>query len=134
MSDYKMPTEIKSRFTKEMLLDFRNKRNEIFGREDHMSNTYWTWEEGTAGWHMAFEYMCKKYGLEDILDYIDSLEWYDYDKFNSQVSDIMVEYGLVSDAHTLCHTATYILCDELKQRENVKTFKIGNKTIFVVVE
>lgn len=134
MSDYKMPNEIKNKFTKEMLLDFRNKRNEIFDREDHMSNTSWTWEEGTGGWSMAFEYMCKKYGLNDILDYIGNLKWYDYDSFNSQLSDIMVEYGIVSDAVTLCETATYILCNELKQRDDVKTLKIGNKTIFIVFE
>ena len=97
---YKMPKEIKDKLTKEVLSDFPNKFIDVFNLEPNSTLTYYgdmAYSEGTYGWQKAFDYACEKHGLNDVIEYVDELEWYDYDLFCGEVSDLLLEYGLIEE-------------------------------------
>ena len=107
MTDYKIPPNIKCKLTKEVLEYFRNTTYVIFelarikrgiAPTDIFTNTYyefWCYVEGTIGWNDAFENTCNKFGLFDVLDYYNNLEWYDGDYFDYELCQLMIEYGLI---------------------------------------
>lgn len=100
MNDYRIPKEIKSEFTKATTLYFLEELVDIFDMPN--TPTYYddiVYVEGTAGWYEAFKKMCINYGLEDILSYYDHLEWYDSDYFDSDFSDLLLEYGLIEEGY-----------------------------------
>ena len=42
---------------------------------------------GTTGWDMAIRKSCRDMNLQWLKDFYINLEWYDYDLFNSEISD-----------------------------------------------
>lgn len=107
MTNYKIPQNIKSKLTKEVLEYFRDATFVVFeladikqGREstDRSNQTYyefWCYVEGTIGWCNAFENTCNTFGLIEVLDYYNNLDWYDSDKFDYELCEMMIEYGLI---------------------------------------
>lgn len=105
--EYQIPIEFKNKFTKEIMKDFRKlvidtfKQNDINqGRlpVDYENETYYSWwlfMEGTGGFYESFEYICNKYNLQEILEYYQTLPWYDSDLFDSEFGDLLVSYKLV---------------------------------------
>ncbi|WDL98867.1 hypothetical protein [Alicyclobacillus sp. ALC3] len=105
--EYEMPVEIKKCFTKEFMTDFREKVIEVFKQNDirqgrppyeYEKSTYYSWwmqMEGTSGFHDAFKETCRKYGLNQVVDYRKQLPWYDADLFDSELGDLLVRFGLV---------------------------------------
>lgn len=99
MNDYRMPEEIRKEFTREMMSCFLEELIDTF---DYMPSkpTYYdhiVYIESTYGWHKAFKKMCISYGLEDIYSYYNYLEWYDSDMFDGELSDLLLEYGLIEE-------------------------------------
>lgn len=95
---YEMPKEIKDKFTKEMLLDFIEDFIDIFDCKGEV--TYYedmAYSEGTIGWHNAFTRMCRKYELDDVIKYVDSLEWYDYDWFCDGFSNLLLGFEVIKE-------------------------------------
>lgn len=45
---------------------------------------------GTVGWTEAFKATCKKLGMEWMNEYLDKLEWYDSDIFESEICDLII--------------------------------------------
>jgi len=98
--EYKMPSEIKSRFTMDMMKYFTYKFTEIFkhaSTSTPLSYYDFVYEEGTAGWQEAFDAMCREYGLDDVAVYVDNLEWYDYDWFCGEFTEMLLRKRLVVD-------------------------------------
>lgn len=98
MNDYRMPEEIKGRFTKEIMTYFLKEFVNIFSITEEV--TYFdhvVYREGTNGWYEALKKMCINYELEDVLSYYDNLEWYDSDYFDSDFSDLLIGYGLIKE-------------------------------------
>lgn len=54
---------------------------------------------GTAGFDLAFHMACRKLDMMWLYDYRDRLEWYDYDMFDSEISDILIDKVLLSEPH-----------------------------------
>lgn len=97
-SDYKIPNEIKNEFAKDNMAYFLKELESVFNYGHPL--TYWedtVYMESTGGWYEAFKKMCINYGLEDILAYYNNLEWYDSDRFDADLSDLLVEYGLIEE-------------------------------------
>lgn len=99
---YDIPTEINSKFTKEIMTDFRQEVIEVFKKNDirqgrtpfdYENYTYyhwWLWMEDTSGWYDAFKYTCDKYHLTDVIKYYNSLPWHDSDLFNHEFGDLLI--------------------------------------------
>ena len=52
---------------------------------------------GTTGFDCAFHMTCRKLDLMWLYDYRNRLEWYDYDMFDSEISDILINKVLLSE-------------------------------------
>lgn len=52
---------------------------------------------GTAGFDRAFHMTCRKLDLMWLYDYRNRLEWYDYDMFDSEISDSLINNVLLSE-------------------------------------
>ena len=97
MFDYKIPQEIKVRFTKGFAINFLHKLNVVFDLIQPLSLEYLINFEGTCGWVDAFKCACQKYNMEDVFAYYNKLEWYDSDLFDDEFANLLVEYGLVKN-------------------------------------
>ena len=53
--------------------------------------------EGTYGWQEAFDYACTRNNLPHVSDFVDSLEWYEYDLFCDIFSSILLERKEIID-------------------------------------
>ena len=94
---YKIPEHIKVLATDDFLKEFRN---QLFRIHKHYSlNTFA--DEGlsentsTFGWYAAFYKACRLTKKEALLDYRDSLEWYDADIFDGEITDMLIERRFV---------------------------------------
>ncbi|WP_273854008.1 hypothetical protein [Guptibacillus spartinae] len=105
--DYHIPEEIKSKFTKEILSDFRKEVIRTFQKndikrgdkpnnyEEFSYHAWWLYMEGTSGYCEAFRKIMLKHNLREIVDYYDSLPYYDSDLFDHEFGDLLIQYGLV---------------------------------------
>lgn len=92
---YTIPDEIKKLMTYDFLKEFRNQLFIVF---DLSLDTYADIIQGiesTAGWANALEDACHNTGKDDIWSYWDSLEWYDSDMFDWELSDMLIENRLI---------------------------------------
>lgn len=95
--EYNMPEEIKVMVTKEFLTEFRNQIFRIekgIGLNTFLEDGMWN-IEGTSGWDTAFGIACLNTKNEKLLNYYDSLPWYDSDLFDGIITDMMVENHLI---------------------------------------
>ena len=53
--------------------------------------------EGTYGWQEAFDYACTRNNLPHVKEFVDSLEWYEYDLFCDIFSNILLERKEIID-------------------------------------
>lgn len=95
---YEMPSVIKNMLSEKALVTFRDNLSAKFNIPHKLTyNNDIAYMEGTFGWYDALEDMCEKHGLNDLLEYYDSLEWYDSDKFDGVISDMLLERGLIEE-------------------------------------
>ena len=94
---YTIPEHIKALATDDFLKEFRNQLFRIhkyysldtFADEGLSENT------STFGWYAAFYKACRLTGKEELLDYRNSLEWYDADIFDGEITDMLIEQKFV---------------------------------------
>lgn len=53
--------------------------------------------EGTSGWHAAFVQTCNKLSMEWLADYVNDLEWYDFDLFSAKITEETMDHFCVSE-------------------------------------
>ena len=95
-NEYRIPEDKKKLITDEFLREFRN---QLFRIYSHMSLDSFA-ESGvtiatTHGWIAAFGKACLLTHNEELLNYWRSLSWYDSDKFNGEIYDMLIDKGLV---------------------------------------
>lgn len=105
--EYKMPVEIRNKFSKEAMIDFREKVIETFKQNDRNQgrepssyeketySSWWIYMEGTGGFYESFKFVCEQHNLLDVLNYYHHLPWYDSDLFDSELGDLLISYELV---------------------------------------
>ena len=98
MFEYKIPQEIKTKFTKDFMTDFLVEIIRVFNLSEPISySDSLIYLESTCGWADAFECTCQKYKMEDVFEYYDNLKWYDSDLFDDEFGSLLVEYGVVKE-------------------------------------
>lgn len=98
MFEYKIPQEIKEKFTKDFMVDFLINITQVFNLNEAISySDDIVYLESTYGWTDAFKNTCHKYKIEDVLVYYDNLEWYNSDIFDDEIASILIEYKLIKE-------------------------------------
>jgi hypothetical protein len=96
--NYKIPDDIKKLITKEFLSNFRDELYKIsnFSLEDFYMDTLVHYES-SSGWDTAFGLACISSNLDELYRYTQTLPWYDWDLFCSEVDDMLLENKLMLD-------------------------------------
>ena len=96
MFKYKIPQEIKEKFTKEFMADFLINLAQVFNLKEPISySDNIVYLESTGGWVVAFRNACLKHNITDVFLYYGGLKWHDGDLFNDELGNLLVEYGLI---------------------------------------
>lgn len=94
--EYSIPKNIKKLITKEFCIQFVKELHCISGLSledfDYDSVGYW---EGTGGWMEAFANACRKTKNDELLKYYYTLEWFDSDLFDCELTNILIEHKLL---------------------------------------
>lgn len=96
MFKYKIPQEIKTKFTKDFMVDFLINIIQVFNLSKpicYLDDIVYL--ESTCGWVDAFRNTCQKHNIKDVFVYYDSLEWYNSDIFDDEFGNLLVEYELI---------------------------------------
>lgn len=95
---YKMPDDIRSAFTKEVLEDFKKNLDEVFKVEDKRTlYDFYAYIESTCGFVEALKKTCKTHKLHLVEKHYDSLEWYHSDLFDGELTDLLVQEGIIEE-------------------------------------
>lgn len=103
--DYKLPKRKKNLMTKEFLQTFKQELDNVFNKEDDYQplekRNYWNtyqYMEGTGGFYKALKTACAKHNLtKAIYEYVCKMPWYDSDTFDSELTLLMVERGIIEE-------------------------------------
>ena len=85
MLSYTIPDEIKTKITNRFMSELLLKLTLVFpvqNAEDIVSIV------GAVGWNDAFTAACSECDCGWLADYADSLEWYDWDLFADELTDM----------------------------------------------
>ena len=83
---------------KSFMRDFKYKLCEVFNIiYSKLGMADMVYIEGTYGWQEAFDYACTRNNLPHVADFVDSLEWYEYDLFCDIFSSILLERKEIID-------------------------------------
>lgn len=91
--EYEIPEEIKSRIPDQFYYSMIKELVYIFGMSmlAKVEGSYYDLQSSIGGWVEAFKTTCKKLGMEWLLDYYETLDWYESDVFagiiESYISD-----------------------------------------------
>ena len=91
-----IPEHIKELITLDFLKEFRNQISRIYGYSigDFTENSI-PYDVSTTGWATAFGKTCINTNSKKLYNYIKTLEWYDYENFNDELVEILIESGLI---------------------------------------
>lgn len=98
MKQYKIPRHILEILNKDFLTVFRNQLLIVFNDDAGLDTFYDDWlfrNESSAGWNTALYAACKEIDDYTVWKYVSELEWDDYDLFNSELGDLLIENQLV---------------------------------------
>jgi len=79
--------------------------NEIAG-DLNVDGSYYDLNSSTGGWNEAFKMTCKKLDMMWLMDYYETLEWYDSDIFDGIIEDRIIENYIEKD-HMHDHANCY---------------------------
>ena len=63
----------------------------------------------TAGWVAAFTMTCKKLDMKNVLEYYNSLDWYDSDQFDGVIEDRVIDRVVKNGDYKLNSYYQYLL-------------------------
>ena len=114
--EYEIPSNIKELITDDFLKEFRNQLLRMHG--EYSLDTFA--QEGipvntsTSGWYAALGKACLLTHNETLLDYWNSLQWYDSDTFDGELAEMLIERHLIlGDLFTIIEQQLGIKQDEL---------------------
>lgn len=93
--DYKIPEDILAKFPDNFWKVLARELNTIFECDifasypENNGDRVLDYITGTIGWVHAFKRTCKDFGLIDIWEYYDKLEWYDSDVFDVEICSLL---------------------------------------------
>ncbi len=95
-SDYKIPDEILNDIPPYFYESFACELCIVFGpvifkKSDTGDDYGLFYIEGTTGWVDAFRSVVNRLGLPWLSDYYNSLDWFDSDLFDNQISDLLIK-------------------------------------------
>lgn len=97
--EYTIPKDIKDLITDDFLKEFRNQLFRI--HEYYSLETFADFgiplNTSTGGWFAAFGKACLLTHKESLLDYWNSLPWYDSDIFDGELAEMLVNKKLILD-------------------------------------
>ena len=94
--EYEIPKHIKELITLEFLKELRNQLFRIHGYSiDTFAEDSILFSPSTGGWCTSFSKACISTNSKELHNYWDSLEWYDSDIFDDELSNMLVENGLI---------------------------------------
>lgn len=73
---------------------------------------YYDLDSGSAAWYEAFKATCKKLGLEQLISYHYSLEWYDSDVFDGIIEYRIIEKFIKRENHNANPYYKYLIDKE----------------------
>ena len=79
--------------------------NEIHG-DLNVDGSYYDLNSSTGGWNEAFKMTCKKLDMMWLMDYYETLEWYDSDIFDGIIENRIIENYIEKD-HMHDHANCY---------------------------
>ncbi len=104
--DYKLPKRKKNLITKEFLQTFKQELDDVFNKENYLpieERNYWNtyqYLESTGGFYKALKTTCKKHNLtKAIYEYVCKMPYYDSDLFDSDLTLLMVERGVIEEGN-----------------------------------
>ena len=93
---YKIPENIKELITDEFLKEFRNRLFRICGYSlEDFAETGISMCTSTSGWYVAFWKACKLTNNSQLLNYYNTLDWYDSDLFDDELAHMLIEKKLI---------------------------------------
>ena len=113
--EYQIPDEIKSKIPQHFYSALAGELCSVFGpsifEKDDETDTYGlAFICCTAGWFAGFKMTCEKLNMEWLVEYHDSLEWYDSDLFDGEMEDMIIEQFIEAESAGtnvyLCHRKT----------------------------
>lgn len=112
--EYEIPDNIKELITDDFLKEFRNQLFRI--HKEYSLDTFAEYgipmNTSTGGWYAAFGKACLITHKEQLLDYWDSLPWYDSDVFDGELADMLI------DRHFILGDLSKVIEEQLNIKEN----------------
>jgi len=100
MDEPKFPEYIQQRITMEFLTSFKNELEIVFEDKRPDKPTYWNYYQfldTTCGFYSALEKACEIHDFMDLYEYLHGLEWYDSDKLDSSLTEMLYKYGIIEE-------------------------------------
>lgn len=104
---YKIPEEILARLPDDFLEKFARELGDVFGfdifdKDEESGDPALIYLPSTIGWVNAFKKTCEQFGLIDILEYYNKLEWYESDQFDDGISSLLEKKYVEKMEDTKC--------------------------------
>ena len=121
--NYKIPEEIINRIPEYFYYAMAGELMSIYGiqlfelhKEDEDDEGYYDLDSSTYGWNEAFKATCRKLDMWWLVEYYDTLDWYDGDLFDAEIEDEIIEIFCMKDG-ILEHPNCYYryLCERSKK-------------------
>lgn len=117
---YHIPKEIEAKIPDYFYIAMAGELCSVFGYwifekvidpDDPKDEGYYDLDSSTAGWYEVFKATCKKLGMDWLLEYYRTLEWYDSDIFDGIIENRIITNFIVAKDH---HANSYYqyLCNK----------------------
>ena len=119
---YKIPNDILEKIPEHFWPALAGELVSVFGPTIFEYNIYedgtrdypFEYISGTAGWHLALKMTCRKLDIDWLYEYYKKLEWYDSDKFDSEIQDLITSKFI--DVTPKSPSAYYLWAIEEKEK------------------
>lgn len=95
--EYEIPEEILNKIPAYFYFAMAGELLSVFGIhiffkwDDGEGNKYYDLDSSTGGWEEAFKATCKKLDMMWLIDYANTLEWYDHDIFDGEIENEIIK-------------------------------------------
>ena len=109
--EYSIPEEIKNKIPNKFYYVMGGELCAIFGPKifEKFEEDYYDLNSSTVGWVEAFKETCRKLDMQWILDYWNTLEWYDGDIFDGEIEAGIIKRFCIEDMPTANSYYKYLL-------------------------
>lgn len=95
--EYRIPKALKKKINKNFIRQMMYELHMIFGL--NLDTPYLEYSaltnSGTGGWYESFANTCRKTNNKELLEYYNSLPWYESDLFDDEVEQLFIKYKFI---------------------------------------